>query len=99
MTQFDVSRSDPDITDEGASEIQKLAGDIEREELEMQNDQDDSQELEDRGPSHDNDEGWINEREDMTGEDINDLEESVRPIRFLLTKVSRESKQELYSIS
>jgi hypothetical protein len=42
MSQFDVPRSDPDVTNEGASEIQKLVGDIEREELEMQNDQDNS---------------------------------------------------------
>ena len=34
----------------------------------MQNDQDDSQEPEDGGPSYNNDEGWINEQEDMTGE-------------------------------
>ena len=99
MSQFDVPRSDPDVTDEGACEIQKLAGDIEREELEMQDDQDNPQEPEDGGPSHDNDEGWIDEWEDMTGEDVGDLEESVWPIRFLLTKVSCENKQELYSIS
>lgn len=52
-------------------------GDIEREELEMQNDQDNSQKPEDEGPSHDNNEGWINEQEDIIGENIDDLEESV----------------------
>ena len=42
MSQFDVPRSDPDVINEGACKIQKLVGDIEREKLETQNDQDDS---------------------------------------------------------
>jgi hypothetical protein len=66
-----------------------LAGDIEAEELETQREQEDSQEGPEEGPSHDNDEGWVDEREDMTEEDKEELEDSVRPIRVLLTKVSK----------
>jgi hypothetical protein len=36
-----------------------------------------------------NDEGWVDEREEMAEEDIDELEENVQPIQFLLTKVSK----------
>jgi hypothetical protein len=65
-----------------------LAGDIDLEELETQAELDDPQDGTEEGPFLENDEGWIDERADMTEEDINELEEDVQPIRFLLTKVS-----------
>lgn len=36
----------------------------------------------------DDDEGWVDERDDLSEEDLEDLEESVRPMRLVLTKVS-----------
>jgi hypothetical protein len=94
MRQFDVpsKRSDA-IMDESAYELQKLAGDIEVDELVTQVEEDHSQE---GGPCLDNDEGWVDEREDMTDEEREELEESVKPIRFLLTKVRHATV--LYSI-
>jgi hypothetical protein len=90
MHQFDVPKKRWDAkTDERTDELLDLAGDIEAEELETQREQEDSQEGPEEGPSHDNDEGWVNEREDMTEEDKEELEDSVWPIRVLLTKVSK----------
>lgn len=97
MHQFDVPSTKSDVADERTHELYKLAGDIEAEELETQNEEEDPPE--DEGSRPDNDDGWVDERDDMAGEDVDELEESVQPIRFLLTKVSRENKQELYSFS
>lgn len=90
MRQFDVPRkeSDSGFTDERTRELEKLAGDIEDEELETQNDlEDGGQNPDDEEAWDDNDEGWIDERDEMAGDEVDELEESVRPIRFLLTKV------------
>jgi hypothetical protein len=101
LHQFDVPkkwrRLDPK-TDDTTRELLDLAGDIDEEEVEEAAEQEDPQDETDEQPCHDNDEGWIDERYDMTNEDIDELEDSVRPIRFLLTKVNKQ-KQELYSIS
>jgi hypothetical protein len=85
-------------TDNTTRNLLDLAGDIDEEELEEAAEQEDPQDETDEQPCHDNDEGWIDEWYDMTDEDIDELEDSVRPIRFLLTKVNKQ-KQELYSIS
>jgi hypothetical protein len=74
------------------------AGDINEEELEEAAEQEDPQDETNERPCHNNDEGWIDKQYDMTDEDIDKLEDSVQPIRFLLTKVNKQ-KQELYSIS
>jgi hypothetical protein len=74
------------------------AGDINEEELEEAAEQEDPQDQTNKRPCHNNDEGWIDKQYDMTDEDIDKLEDSVQPIRFLLTKVNKQ-KQELYSIS
>jgi hypothetical protein len=88
--QFNVPKKRWDTkTDERTDELLDLAGDIKAEELEMQCEQEDSQEGPEEGPSHDNDKGWVNERKDMTEEDKEELEDSVQPIRVLLTKVSK----------
>lgn len=91
MHQFDVPSTSRPLDaeeDDTSCELFDLAGDFELEELETQAEQDDPQDGSEEGPFHDNDEGWIDERADMTEEDINELEENVQPIRFLLTKVS-----------
>jgi hypothetical protein len=89
MRQFDVpkKRWDADL-DEATHGLLNLAGDIEAEELDTQADAAEQDELE-TGPSCDNDEGWIDEREDMLQEELDELEESVQPMRVLLTKVSK----------
>ena len=89
MHQFDLAGTRSDATQESTNELYKLAGDIEGEELETQNKQDNDPQIpKEEVPHDDNDEGWVNERDDMTGEELDDLEDSVKPIRFLLTKVS-----------
>lgn len=85
MRQFDIPKKRWDATsDESLHDLQKLAGNIEEEEEATRAEE----EAPEEGSNQDNNEGWIDEREGMTEEDINELEESVRPIRFLLTKVS-----------
>jgi hypothetical protein len=90
MHQFDVSSERSGFVNEESRELLKLAGDFETEELETQDDLEDTQQEQDGdGPHNDNDEDWIDEREDMTKENVEELEDRVRPIRFLLTKVSK----------
>jgi hypothetical protein len=99
MRQFDVpGKEDLTTADERDRELERLAGDIEDEELETQKDLEEArQHPEDEEAGDDNNEGWVDERNEMTEEDVERLEESVRPIRFLLTKVKVDQK--LYSIS
>ena len=90
MRQFDVpSKKSGAFTDERAEAYHTMAGDIEMDELLTQVESENSQEDKD-GPLHDNDEGWIDERDNMAEEDVDELEDSVRPLRYLLTKVSSE---------
>jgi hypothetical protein len=91
MNQFDMPRSDSDTTDKRTHELYNLAGNIETEELETLTELEDSQQQDDDdepGPCNDNDEGWVDERDELTQEDIDELEDRVQPIRVLLTKVS-----------
>jgi hypothetical protein len=64
--------------------LQKLASNIKAEEAVTRAEE----EVPEEGSNQDNNEGWIDEWDSMTEEDIEELEESLRPIRFLLTKVS-----------
>jgi len=85
MCQFDISKKCWDATeDESLHDLQKLAGNIEAEEEATWAEEEAPKE----GSNQDNDKGWIDERVDMTEQDIEELEESVWPIYFLLTKVS-----------
>jgi hypothetical protein len=90
MHQFNVPKKRWDAkTNERTDKLLDLARDIEAEELEMQCEQKDSQKGPEEEPSHDNDEGWVDEQEDMTEENKEELEGSVQPIGVLLTKVSK----------
>ena len=69
--QFDLAGTRSDATQESTNELYKLAGDIEGEELETQNEQDDDPQIpEEEVPHDDNDEGWVNKRDDMTEEEL-----------------------------
>ena len=85
LRQFDLPKSKGDrILDDGAQELLSLAGNIEFEEDELaQRDGKEGEENED-----DNVEGWIDERILMTDIELEELDESVEPVRLLLTKVS-----------
>jgi hypothetical protein len=92
MHQFDVAcnkNGKHDTTDERTYKLMKLAGDIEMEELVTQTEATEQHdEDKDEGPHHNNDEGWINKQAHMSEDKIDDLEDSIQPICFLLTKVS-----------
>ena len=89
MHQFDLTGTRSDTTQESTHKLYKLAGDIEGKELETQNKQDNDPQIPKEEALHDdNDEGWVNERDDMTEKELDDLEDTVKP-RFLLTKVSK----------
>ena len=62
-----------------AEELLRLAGDVDIKGNLMANEKEDD----------DNDEGWIDEREEMTEDELKDLSASVAPVRLLLTKVLR----------
>ena len=64
-----------------ARELQTLAGNIELEGDEYGDEEDGE------GAEDDNIEGWIDERVLMTEEELDKLDESVLPVRLLLTKV------------
>jgi len=76
--------------------LQKLVGNIEAEEEVTQA----KEEVPEDRSNQDNNEGWIDKRDNITKEDIEELKESVQPSHFLLTKVSEyANKQVLYSIN
>ncbi|TFK58146.1 hypothetical protein BDN72DRAFT_741699, partial [Pluteus cervinus] len=77
IKQFDIPGAQAEKTfDDAAEELLKLAGDLEAEEEVS------------RGGEDDNYEGWIDEREMMSEEELEELDACVGPVRLLLTKVS-----------
>ena len=96
MHQFDVPkkwRKWSSHTNDTTRDLLDLAGDIDEEELatvaeaaELELEDPDQDET-DEGPSLDNDDGWIDEQGDMIQPQIDALEESVRPVTVVLTKV------------
>jgi hypothetical protein len=76
IRQFDSPKSKTDKNlNEATNELFSLAGNIEFDEDEEEDEAD-------------NVEGWIDERTLMTQEEVEKLDESVEPLRLLLTKVS-----------
>jgi hypothetical protein len=87
IRQFDLPKKQADgLLDEAQDELHNLGRNIEDEELISQ--QDGSMDDED-----DNVEGWIDEREEMTAAEKEELDESVRPLHLMLTKVSKISSE------
>lgn len=90
LHQFDVPTSkkksdaddDDQSIDEGTKELLKLAGDIDREEEDTVRANDEEDAIED-----DSIEGWVDEQEAMTKEEVTELSTNVLPVRLLLTKV------------
>jgi hypothetical protein len=68
--------------DVATRELLKLAGDIDLEERITVSAGDDDE------VADDEEEGWVDEHEDMTEEDLKELAASVQPVRLLLTKVT-----------
>ncbi len=83
IRQFDLPTSKGDKNySEATKELLLLAGDIDSEEEAM------ARIDEKDGVDGDNMEGWVDECETMSKEELGELEESVAPVRSLLTKVS-----------
>ena len=81
LLQFDVYTKRNGPLDNTADEILKLAVDLDlEEELSGDNDEDGEQ------GEDDNYEGWIDERDQMSEEQLEELEDHVQPIRLLLIK-------------
>jgi hypothetical protein len=81
-TSDDADEDDPTL-DAATKELLKLAGDIDLEErITVSASGDDSE------AADDDEEGWVDEHEDMTEDDLKELAASVQPVRLLLTKVT-----------
>ena len=88
IRQFDLPKTkkasddEEDEENEAEKEILKLADEIEREEAMAGVNGDEEDATED-----DNDEGWVDKREEMTEGELRRLTRSVKPVRLLLSKV------------
>jgi hypothetical protein len=82
LKQFDVPKAkDGEALDEAAQALADLANEIDIEERETQVMNDDDGE--DDEPLN----SWVDFREGMTAEQLEELEESVKPVRSMLVKV------------
>jgi hypothetical protein len=81
-TDGDEENNELESIDAGRKELLKLAGDIDIEEEMTAGAGDEDDAIDD-----DNNEGWVDELEVMTEEELHDLSKSVQPVRLLLTKV------------
>lgn len=87
IQQFDVPKvGRHDVVDEMTEELLKLAGNIEDEEWSTLCDA--ARAENDSDGEVDNVEGWVDEREQMNADELEELDEALQPIRFLLTKVT-----------
>ena len=87
LRQFDVPKSHA-ANDAASKALVELAGDIEKEEAEM----------DDRANDEDDDNGadeWVDPRIGMSQEDQDELDSMVQPVRLVLVKVSSNSAQSL----
>ena len=86
MRQFDVPlKKQGNVVDEVSHESHDLAGDTELEELPTHEEREGNEDEDNVGS---NTEDWIDKWVEMLEEDVRVLDESVKPIHFLLTKVS-----------
>ena len=83
LRQFDLPKKQADnLLDKAKAELHDLAGNLELEELISQ-----QQGNTDDDDDDDNVEGWVDEREEMTEMEREELDQSVGPLRLMLTKV------------
>lgn len=90
IRQFDIPKARTNrVFDEATTALMVLAGDIDVEEQEMAQSRDDSD-----NDNDENTEDWVDERVDMTTEQLAMLNKSVQPVRLMLIKV----RAELYTL-
>ncbi|KAI0267913.1 hypothetical protein BGY98DRAFT_382649 [Russula aff. rugulosa BPL654] len=86
IRQFDVPKDQANkVFDEATTALMDLAGDIDIEEEEMAESGDDGDDDDDE--DNENTENWVDERDNMTVEQLAELDESVQPVRLMLVKV------------
>jgi hypothetical protein len=94
IKQFDlpkaVSNAPAAPLDEASMELLELAGDLILEEKQSRDEGEDDED-------DDNEEGWVDERKSMPEWEREELDESVQPVRLLLTKVSLALNIVVYS--
>jgi len=84
IRQFDIPKAQANkVFDEATTALIALAGDIDVEEQEMGVGRDDSND----DDNSENVESWVDERVDMTVEQLAALNKSVQPVRLMLVKV------------
>jgi hypothetical protein len=90
IRQFDVPKDQANkVFDEATTALMDLAGDIDVEEEEMAESGDDGDDDDDE--DNENTENWVDERDNMTVEQLAELDESVQPVRLMLVKVRIDS--------
>jgi hypothetical protein len=86
IQQFDVPKAkEGEIVDEALEALQALTVDLDMEELLMKASTADLEQDED--DDKDNEEGWVDEREEMTEVEVEGLTLDVQPVRTMLVKV------------
>ena len=84
IQQFDIPKAEQNETlDNRIQQLQVLAADIDLEEESTRN----GMEIGSDENEEDNVDGWIDEREKMSADNVEMLDESVQPVRFMLVKV------------
>jgi nucleoside-diphosphate-sugar epimerase len=89
LWQFDVPKARTnEVVDEATEELRRLAEEIETEEeatiCEFQADSGGTE----SSSEDDNVEGWVDERENLSNEELEAMDEALKPVCFLLAKVS-----------
>jgi hypothetical protein len=88
LRQFELPKpKSGESLDDGSKDLLSLAGNVEDEEEVLSREGEGGVAAEE--PEDDNLEGWIDERTLMDNNDLGVLEESVKPVRVLLTKARR----------
>jgi hypothetical protein len=89
IQQFDVPKArEGEIVDEALKELRALAGDIDIEELLMKASAAKDEDDDDDDDDDDNEEGWVDERGEMSEFEAEELAVDVQPVRTMLVKVS-----------
>jgi hypothetical protein len=84
IRQFDVPKAEQNETlDNHIQQLQVLAADIDLEEESTRN----GLEIGSDGNEDNNVDGWIYKRERMSADNVEMLDESIQPVRFMLVKV------------
>jgi hypothetical protein len=84
IRQYDLPKAQADTAmDEAAKELAKLSSELEQEEIISR-----GTEGENDGEEDDLDDGWVDENAILTGEERAELDETVKPVRLMLVKVS-----------